>query len=159
MPRSIRRRARGVRNAGVSEQRLRRVHPATKRSRYDSIRLMGAPVAVTLPRIKGIRPSYCSKNDEQPAVQLALSMFRLGIAKVSDWNGSAVDCAAKALSRFCRSNGIATVSRVFPESTLRILDGLAERSEYELAQSSETEPSSRLFLMVDYYQAVMVQIG
>jgi len=120
---------------------------------------MGAPLAVTLPRIKGIRPSYCSKNDEQPAVQLALSMFRLGIARAADWNGSAVDCAAKALSRFCRSNGIATVSRVFPESTIRILDGLTERSEYELAQSDETEPSSRLFLMVDYYQAAMVQIG
>ena len=120
---------------------------------------MGAPLAVTLPRIQGIRPSYCSKNDEQPAVHLALSMFRLGIARATDWNGSAVDCAAKALSRFCRSNGLATVSRVFPESTIRILDGLTERSEYELAQSGETEPSTRLFLMVDYYQAAMVQIG
>ena len=86
-------------------------------------------------------------------------MFRLGIARASDWKGSAVDCVAKALSCFCRSNGIATVSRVFPESTIRILDGLTERSEYELAQSDETEPSSRLFLMVDYYQAAMVQIG
>lgn len=120
---------------------------------------MGAPLSVTLPRIKGIRLSYCSKNDEQPAVQLALSMFRLGIARASDWNGSAVDCVAKALSRFCHSNGLPTVSRVFPESTIRILDGLTERSEYELAQSGETEPSSRLFLMVDYYQAAMVQIG
>ena len=120
---------------------------------------MGAPLAVTLPRIQGIRPSYCSKNDEQPAVQLALSMFRLGIARATDWNGSAVDCVAKALSRFCRSNGLATLSRVFPESTLRILDSLTERSEYELAQSGETEPSSRLFLIVDYYQAAMVQIG
>src|SRR5215468_4750567 len=159
MPRSIQRRARRVRNAGVSAQRLRRAHPAAKRSGYDSIPLMGAPLAVTLPRIRGIRPSYCSKNDEQPAVQLALSMFRLGIPRAADWNGSAVDCAAKALSRFCRSNGIATVSRVFPESTIRILDSLTERSEYELAQSGETEPSSRLFLMVDYYQAAMVQIG
>ena len=159
MPGSIRRRTRRVLNAGVSAQRLRRAHSAAQRSRYDSIRLTGAPLAVTLPRIRGIRPSYCSKNDEQPAVQLALSMFRLGIARASDWNGSAVDCAAKALSRFCRSNGSATVSRVFPESTIRILDSLTERSEYELAQSGETEPSSRLFLMVDYYQAAMVQIG
>src|SRR5215471_14967394 len=159
MPGSIQCRPRRVRNAGVSAQRLRRAHPAAQRSRYDSIRVIGAPLAVTLPRIRGIRPSYCSKNDDQPAVQLALSMFRLGIARGADWNGSAVDCAAKALSRFCRSNGIATVSRVFPESTIRILDGLAEHSEYELAQSGETEPSSRLFLMVDYYQAAMVQIG
>lgn len=159
MPRSIQRRTRRVRNAGVSAQRLRRVHSAAKRSRYDSIRVVGAPLAVTLPRIQGIRPGYCSKNDEQPAVQLALSMFRLGIARVSDWNGSAVDCAAKAVARFCRSHGLATVSRVFPESTIRILDNLTERSEYELAQSGETEPSTRLFLMVDYYQAAMVQIG
>src|SRR5215467_12331977 len=159
MPGSIQRRTRRVRHAGVSAQRLKRAHPAAKRSGYDSIPLMGAPLAVTLPRIQGIRPSYCSKNDEQPAVQLALSMFRLGIARAADWNGSAVDCAAKALSRFCRSNGSATVSRVFPESTIRILDSLTERNEYELAQSGETEPSSRLFLMVDYYQAAMVQIG
>src|SRR5215471_19112756 len=159
MPGSIQRRPRCIRDAGVSAQRFRRAHPAAKRNRYDSIRVIGAPLAVTLPRIRGIRPSYCSKNDEQPAVQLALSMFRLGIARAADWNGSAVDCAAKALSRFCRSNGIATVSRVFPESTIRILDNLSERSEYELAQSGETEPSTRLFLMVDYYQAAMVQIG
>src|SRR5215471_9289401 len=94
MPGSIQRRPRCIRDAGVSAQRFRRVHPAAKRSRYDSIRVIGAPLAVTLPRIRGIRPSYCSKNDEQPAVQLALSMFRLGIARASDWNGSAVDCAA-----------------------------------------------------------------
>src|SRR5215468_7273374 len=159
MPRSIQCRSRGVRNAGVSAKSLRGAHPAAKWSRYDSIPIMGAPLDVTLPRIRGIRPSYCSKNDEQPAVQLALSMFRLGIARVTDWNGSAVDCAAKALSRFCRAHGLATVSRVFPESTIRILDNLTERSEYELAQSGETAPSSRLFLMVDYYQAAMVQIG
>src|SRR5499433_723679 len=159
MPGSIQCRPRRIRNAGVSAQRLRRAHPAAKRSRYDSVRLMGAPLAVTLPHIQGIRPSYCSKNDEQPAVQLALSLFRLGIARASDWNGSAVDCVAKALSHFCRSNGITTVSRVFPESTIRILDSLTEHSEYWLAQSGETEPSTRLFLMVDYYQAAMVQIG
>ena|SRR5215469_11571435 len=120
MPGSIRRRTRRVRNAGVTAQRLRHAHPAAKRGRYDSIRVVGAPLAVTLPRIRGIRPSYCSKNDEQPAVQMALSMFRLGIARAADWSGSAVDCVAKALSRFCRSHGIATLSRVFPESTIRI---------------------------------------
>src|SRR5215472_11367934 len=98
MPGSIQCRARRVRNTGVSVQRLRHAHPAAKRSRYDSIPLVAAPLAVTLPRIQGIRPSYCSKNDEKPAVQLALSMFRLGIARVTDWNGRAVDCAAKALS-------------------------------------------------------------
>jgi|SRR5579872_4198298 len=132
---------------------------AQQRSRHDSIRIMGAPLAVTLPRIRGVRPSYCSKSDEQPAVQLALSMFRLGIARVADWNGSAVDCVSKALARFSRNHGLATASRVFPESTIRLLDDLVERSEYQLALSGDAEPSSRFFLMVDYCQAAMVQVG
>lgn len=120
---------------------------------------MGTPLAVTLPRIQGIRPSYCSRSDEQPAVQLALSMFRLGIARVSDWNGSAVDCVSKALARFCRTHGMVTASRVFPESTVRLLDNVVERGEYQLIQSGDTESSSRMFLMVDHSQAAMVQIG
>lgn len=120
---------------------------------------MGLPVGVTLPRILGMRPSYCSRSDEQPAVQLLLSMFRLGIARMTDWNGSAVDAVSKALARFCRDHGITRVSRVFPESTIRLLDDLVERSEYELIQSADSDPSSRMFLMVDYCQAAMVQIG
>ena len=52
MPGSIQRRARRVRNAGLSPQRLRRAHLAAKRSRCDSIRLEGVPLAVTLPRIQ-----------------------------------------------------------------------------------------------------------
>lgn len=120
---------------------------------------MGLPVGVTLPRILGMRPSYCSRSDEQPAVQLLLSMLRLEIARMTDWNGSAVDAVSKALARFCRDHGIARVSRAFPESTIRVLDDLVERSEYELVQSGSSEPSSRMFLMVDYCQAAMVQIG
>jgi hypothetical protein len=120
---------------------------------------MGLPVGVSLPQMLGIRPSYCSRGDEQPAAQLLLSMFRLGIARMTDWNGSAVDAATKALARFCRDHGITMISRVFPESTIRLLDNLVERSEYELIQSGDSERSSRMFLMVDYCQAAMVQIG
>jgi hypothetical protein len=159
MPRSIQRWPGRGPNVGLSTQHSKHSRSTPKRSRYDSIRVIGAPLAVTLPRIRGIRPSYCSRSDERPAVKLALSMFRLGIARLSDWNGSAVDCVSKALARFCRAHGLATVSRVFPESSIRLLDNLVERSEYELIQSSDTEPSSRMFLMVDHCQAAMVQVG
>jgi hypothetical protein len=86
-------------------------------------------------------------------------MLRLNIAQLGDWNGSAVDFAGKALARFCRSHGLDTVSRVFEESSIRILDEILEQSEYDRSVSGDREPSSRMFLMLDYDQSAMVQVG
>lgn len=106
-----------------------------------------------------MRSRYCSCSDEQPAAILAKSMLRLGISRISDWTGSAVDFVALGLARFCQANGLATASRVFPETCIGLLDEIADLSEYERGQSENVEPSSRLFLMVNYEQAAMVQIG
>ena len=145
-------------NASVPEKSLRSNH-TPGRSRYDYVRVIGSSIAVTLPRLKDIRPRYCSRSDDRPAAILALSMLRLNIAQLGDWNGSAVDFVGKALARFCRSHGLETVSRVFPESSIRILDEILEQSEYERSVSGDREPSSRMFLMVDYDQSAMVQVG
>jgi hypothetical protein len=111
-----------------------------------------------LPKLNGVRLRYCSKSDEQPAAVLAKSMLRLGISRVSDWTGSAVDFVARGLARYCRTNGSAAVSRVFSELYLRFLDDLMERTEYERNQAETTGPSSKLFVHVNYDQAAMIQI-
>jgi hypothetical protein len=121
--------------------------------------VIGQPVGVSLPRLNGVRLRYCSRSDEQPAAILAKSMLRLGISRVSDWSGSAVDFVARGLARYCRLNGGDTVSRVFSELYLRFLDDLMERTEYERCQAEGTGPSSRFFVHVNYDQAAMVQIG
>lgn len=83
----------------------------------------------------------------------------MGISRVEDWTGSAVDFVSKGLARFCRVNGLAAVSRVFPEACIRLLDEIVERNEYESSQCESVGPSSKMLLMVDYEQAGMIQIG
>jgi hypothetical protein len=86
-------------------------------------------------------------------------MLRQGICQMKDWNGSAVDFLSKGLARFCHGHGLAIVSRVFPESTVQLLDEITERNEYERSQSENIGSSSRMFLIVYFHQAAMVQIG
>jgi hypothetical protein len=158
MSRSVRGRPGNRGNAPIPEKGLRS-NRASGRDRYDSIRVIGEPITVTLPRLRDIRPRYCSRSDDRPAAVIALSMLRLNIAQLGDWNGSAVDFISKALARFCRSHGLDTVSRVFQESSIRILDEILEQSEYDRSVSGDREQSSRMFLMVDYDQSAMLQIG
>lgn len=121
--------------------------------------MIGRPIAVTLPKLSGLRLRYCSRSEEQPAAILAKSMLRLGISRVKDWTGSAVDFVAKGLARYCQANGLPAVSRVFPEGCIRLLDEIVEQNEYERSQSETVGPSSKMLLMVDYDQAAMIQIG
>jgi hypothetical protein len=86
-------------------------------------------------------------------------MLRLGISRVSDWTGSAVDFVQQGLARYCRVNGLPAVTRVFPEACIRLLDELVELSEYERTQSETIGPSTRMFITVHYDHAAMVQIG
>lgn len=86
-------------------------------------------------------------------------MLRLGISRVKDWTGSAVDFVQLGLARHCQANGLASVSRVFPEAHVRLLDEIVERSEQERNQSENVGPSSRIFISVHYDQAAMIPIG
>jgi len=85
-------------------------------------------------------------------------MLRVGISRVSDWTGSAVDFVATGLARFCRRHGLPQVSRVFPESSIRLVDEMIELSEYDRMQAEVAE-RKKMFLMVDYHQSAIAPIG
>src|SRR5579859_7955392 len=162
MPRSIQRRqGRGtplpIRKFPAGRER-RSDSPAL-RNRHESIRVIGQPIGVTLPKLDGVRLRYCSRTEEQPAAILGKSMLRLGISRVNDWTGSAVDFVQVGLARHCQANGTSVVSRVFPEAYIRLLDEIVQLNEYERNQSETVGPSSRIFLSVNYDQAAMVPIG
>lgn len=122
------------------------------------VRLVGAPIHITLPKLHGLVPRYCSQSDDQTAAKLALSMLRVGISRAADWKNSVVDFIAKGLARVCRQNGSGKIARVFPEAGVRIMDELLERSGVERSQAEECK-SDRLFVLVDYEQAAMIPIG
>ena len=162
MPRSIQCRQSSralVPPAAVRAAPRQRPNSATAWERPEPVRVIGQPIAVTLPNLSGLRPRYCSRTDEQPAAMLAKSMLRVGISRVADWTGSAVDFVAAGLARYCRVNGLPAVSRVFPEACIRLLDEIVERTEYERSQSEIAGPKSKMLLMVDYEQSAMIQIG
>lgn len=121
--------------------------------------MIGNPIAITQPRISGLIPRYCQRSDDQPAAKIATSMLRLGISRSQDWSGSPVDFVAKGLARFCRKHGSEVISRVYPESYIRLMDEIIERGEYERSQSADIAPSTRMFLTISYEQASLVQIG
>jgi hypothetical protein len=159
MPRRIRSRT----PAGASIQNggtpiWRSAHSSSRTRNCKPVRVIGAPIPITLPKLHGLVPRYCSRSDDQVAAKLALSMLRLGISRADDWKGGVVDFIAKGLARFCRQNGSVTVARVFPESTIRIMDELLERGEIERCQS-EDDDIDRMFVLVDYEQAAMIPIG
>src|SRR5260370_7571002 len=133
-----------------------RSNPATAWQRHKPVRLIGRPIAVTLPKLSGLRPRYCSRTDEQPAAILAKSMLRVGISRVADWTGSAVDFVATGLARYCRVNGLPPVSLVFPEASIRLLYETLQRTEYERSQSEIAGPKSKILLMVYYQQAAII---
>jgi hypothetical protein len=86
-------------------------------------------------------------------------MLRLGLARTADWSGSAVDFVAKGLARHCQANGITKVSRVFEQSSIQLLDEIVELNNYERNQQGGRGPGTRMFLLVNYDQAAMVQMG
>ena len=50
------------------------------RNDHSAPRLIGLPLPLSLPKLKGVRSRYCNRYDEQPAALLAASLLRLGIA-------------------------------------------------------------------------------
>src|SRR5487761_23829 len=137
-----------VRRAQTRHRAFRGRAAASSGRRCPPPRLIGLPVSVTIPQIKGIRWRYCTRWDEQPAATLGMSLLRLGICRLKDWTGSAVDFVERGLKRIAQANGIAQVRRVW-QGDLRILDHSFELSERqrEEARAEMDAPARTLFLV------------
>jgi hypothetical protein len=118
------------------------------------------PVSVTIPRLNGIRWRFCSRWDEQPAAELGKSFLRLGICRIEDWSGSAVDFIERGFRRFAKANGAAEAKKVWA-GELRIADYLYPLSEPERNQLEADSDGSieKLFLIGEYHAAASIPIG
>ena len=122
--------------------------------------MIGLPLEVTFPRLKGIRWRYCTRWDEGPAAILGTSLLRLGICRPNDWSGSAVDFVERGFRRFCSQNRAVEAKRVWV-GDLRITDSLFELTEQERNQiEAEREGmTDHLYLVGDYEAAASIPIG
>jgi hypothetical protein len=122
--------------------------------------LIGLPVSVTAPRLNGIRWRFCSRWDEQSAAELGKSFLRLGICRIEDWSGSAVDFVERGFRRFAKANGAKEAKRVWA-GELRIADYLHPLSELERNQMEADAEGSieHLFLVGEYHAAASIPIG
>ena len=122
--------------------------------------MIGLPLDVTFPRLKGIRWRYCTRWDEGPAAVLGMSLLRLGICQPNDWSGSAVDFVERGFKRFCSQNHVAAAKKVWV-GDLRITDSLFELTEQERNQvEAEREGmTDHLYLVGDYEAASSIPIG
>ena len=113
--------------------------------------MIGLPLDVTFPRLKGIRWRYCTRWDEGPAAVLGMSMLRLGICRPDDWSGSAVDFVERGFRRFCSRNRAVEAKRVWV-GDLRITDSLFELTEQERNQveAGREGMTDHLYLVGDY---------
>ena len=149
-----------VRCTQVRRQSNRGRAPASSGRCRLSPRLIGLPLSVTVPQIRGIRWRYCARWDEQPAAVLGMSLLRLGICRPEDWTGSAVDFVERGLKRTAQTNGIAQVRKVW-QGDLRILDHTFELSEREReeARAEMDAPACKLFLVADFSAAASIPIA
>ena len=122
--------------------------------------MIGLPLDVTFPKLKGIRWRYCTRWDEGPAAALGMSLLRLGICRPTDWSGSAVDFVERGFRRFCSRNRAVEAKCVWV-GDLRITDSLFELTEQERSQvEAEREGmTDHLYLIGDYQAAASIPIG
>ena len=122
--------------------------------------MIGLPLDVTFPRLKGVRWRYCTRWDEGPAAVLGMSLLRLGICRADDWSGSAVDFVERGFRRFCSQNRAVDAKRVWV-GTLRITDSLFELTEQERNQIEAGREcvTDHLYLIGDYEAAASIPIG
>jgi hypothetical protein len=122
--------------------------------------VIGLPLQVTFPRLKGIRWRYCTRWDEGPAAVLGISLLRLGICQPNDWSGSAVDFVERGFKRFCLQNHVAAAKRVWV-GDLRITDSLFELTEQErnLVEAEREGVTDHLYVIGDYEAAASIPIG
>ena len=165
MPRSLQRRRvarKSIKLAQVRPRRsiAKRSLAASGRRDHPSHRLIGLPLATTIPNIKNIRWHYCTRTDEQLAAQLGKSLLRLGICNARDWSGSALDLVERGFKRFCRANGADHAKRIW-EGNLRITDCQFDSDE-SYRDPFDREPareSEVLYLVGDFNSAASVPIG
>ena len=122
--------------------------------------MIGLPLDVTFPKLKGIRWRYCTRWDEGPAAVLGMSMLRLGICRPDDWSGSAVDFVERGFQRFCSQNQVAAAKKVWV-GNLQITDSLFELTEQGRNQvEAEREGmTDHLYVIGDYEAAASIPIG
>jgi hypothetical protein len=122
--------------------------------------VIGLPLDVTFPKLKGIRSRYCTRWDEGPAAVLGMSLLRLGICRSNDWSGSAVDFVERGFRRFCSENRAMDAKKVWV-GDLRITDSLFELTEQERNQieAGREGMTDHLYLVGDYEAAASVPIG
>ena len=122
--------------------------------------MIGLPLDVSIPKLKGIRSRYCTRWDEGPAAVLGMSLLHLGICRPHDWSGSAVDFVERGFRRFCSQNRVVDVRRVWV-GDLRITDNLFELTEQERNQveAGREGMTDHLYLVGDYEAAASIPIG
>ena len=122
--------------------------------------MIGLPLDVTFPRLKGIRWRYCTRWDEGPGAVLGMSLLRLGICRPADWSGSAVDFVERGFRRFCSQNRAVDAKGVWV-GDLRITDSLFELTEQERNQVEveRERMTDHLYLVGDYEAAASIPIG
>ena len=152
----------GVRLAQVRSGRRRARRPilTAQRRGHSAARVIGLPLDVTFPKLKGIRWRYCTRWDEGPAAVLGMSLLRLGICRPNDWSGSAVDFVERGFRRFCSQNRAVEAKRVWV-GDLRITDSLFELTEQERNQveAGREGMTDHLYLVGDYEAAASIPIG
>src|SRR5258708_11374112 len=152
----------GVRLAQVRSRRRRTRRPifAAIGRGHSAARVIGLPLEVTFPRLKGIRSRYCTRWDEGPAAVLGMSLLRLGICLPNDWSGSAVDFVEHGFRRFCAQNRAADAKSVWV-GDLRITDSLFELNEQERnqAEAGREGVTDHLYLVGDYEAAASIPSG
>lgn len=120
---------------------------------HSSSRLIGLPLATTVPNIRNLRWHYCTRTDEQMAARLGKSLLRLGICSARDWSGSAVDLVARGFKRFCRANDSDDARKIW-DGELRITD--CHFDSYGSPCSPfqpETEPESEMLYMIGEFNS------
>jgi hypothetical protein len=122
--------------------------------------VIGLPLDVTFPRLKGVRWRYCTRWDEGPAAVLGMSLLRLEICRPNDWSGSAVDFVERGFRRFCSQNRVVDAKKVWV-GDLRITDSLFELTEQERNQveAGREGMTDHLYLVGDYEAAASIPIG
>jgi len=122
--------------------------------------VIGLPLDVTLPKLKGVRSRYCTRWDEGPAAVLGMSLLRLGTCRPTDWSGSAVDFVERGFRKFCSRNRSVEAKRVWV-GDLRITDSLFELTEQERNQveTGREGMTDHLYLVGDYEAAASTPIG
>jgi hypothetical protein len=113
-----------------------------------------------MPRLNGVRWRFCSRRDEQPAADLGKSFLRLGVCRIEDWSGSAVDFVERGFRRLAKANGADAANRAWA-GELRIADYLYPLSEPERNQMQADADGSveKLFLIGEYHAAASMPIG